>query len=224
MKFWREATPLEKLRLIAFLLVGLMAVHAGFLLYSLYRSEEPLARTDAVASVLGGEARVAGRRPLMWMLGAVPFGLLLAALALGQVRRIGERTQRVARMARRMVEGDVEPSPVDLADRDEFVEVERALNEMATRIAIQSRRQAAQHAATRVLAESETLGRAMPAILKAICESLSWQWSALWTIDREKGVLRCADIWHAPTVQLADFSAMSQRFTFAPGVGLPGRV
>ena len=87
---------------------------------------------------------------------------------------------------------------MDSADRDELVEVERALNEMATRIAIQSRRQAAQHAATRVLAESETLGRAMPAILKAICESLGWHWSALWTIDREKGVLRCGEISGTP--------------------------
>jgi len=158
------------------------------------------------------------------MLGAVPFGLLLAALTLAQVRRVGERTERVARMARRMAEGDVEPSPVDFADRDELLEVERALNEMATHIAIQSRRQTAQHAATRVLAESETLGRAMPAILKAICESLGWHWSGLWTNDREKGVLRCGDIWHASTVQLADFSAMSQGMTFASGVGLPGRV
>ncbi|MGI8425210.1 MAG: GAF domain-containing protein, partial [Actinomycetota bacterium] len=39
-----------------------------------------------------------------------------------------------------------------------------------------------------------------------------------------KGVLRCGDIWHAPAVQLADFSAMSQGMTFASGVGLPGRV
>jgi len=174
--------------------------------------------------VLDDEAHVASRRQLVWMLGAVPFGLLLAVLALAQIRRIGERTQRVARMARRMVEGDVEPFPVDVADRDELVEVQGALNEMATQIAIQSRRQAAQHAATRVLAESETLGRAMPAILKGICESLGWHWSSLWTIDRQEGVLRCGDIWHAPAVQLADFSAMSQRFTFAPGVGLPGRV
>jgi len=325
MKFWTEATPLAKLRLIAFLVVGLTAVHAAFLLYSLYRhqaaasvvnlagrermllqrlaqdasrvasgdverlndlhataaeftrglqvldegdangspaalrelervwnpvpaavdeamraptttpdraslafiadrSEEFLARVGAVISVLDDEAHVASRRQLVWMLGAVPFGLLLAVLALAQIRRIGERTQRVARMARRMVEGDVEPFPVDVADRDELVEVQGALNEMATQIAIQSRRQAAQHAATRVLAESETLGRAMPAILKGICESLGWHWSSLWTIDRQEGVLRCGDIWHAPAVQLADFSAMSQRFTFAPGVGLPGRV
>ncbi|MGH8470955.1 MAG: GAF domain-containing protein, partial [Gammaproteobacteria bacterium] len=224
MKFWTEATPLAKLRLIAFLVVGLTAVHTAFLLYSLYRSEALLARADATTCVVEQEAREASRRPLLWMLGAVPFGFILAALVVAQVRRIGERTDRVARRARRMVEGDVEPSPVDPADRDELVEVERALNEMATRSLIQGRRQAAQHAATRVLAESETLGRAMPAILKAICESLGWHWSGLWTIDREKEVLRCGDIWHAATVQLADFSAMSQGMTFAPGVGLPGRV
>ena len=218
MKFWTEATPIAKLRLIAFLVVGLTAVHAAFLLYSLYRhqatapvvnlaarqrmlsqrlalnasrvasgdvkrlddvhataeeftrglqvledgnanetsaappparaalrelaqawkpvraavdeamrapmmtpdraplafiverSEELLARADAVTSVLDEEARAASRRPLVWMLGGVPLGLLLAALALAQVRRIGERTQGVVRMARRMVEGDVEPS------------------------------------------------------------------------------------------------------------------
>ncbi len=221
MKFWTEATPLAKLRLIAFLIVGLTALHAAFLLYSLYHSNELLARA---ASVNETEAHEAGRRQLLWMFGGVPFGFILAALVVAQVRRIGERTERVALMARRMAEGDFEPSPLDPADHDELVEVQSALNEMAMHIATQGRQQAAQHAATRVLAESETLGRAMPAILKAICESLGWHWSGLWTIDREAGVLRCGDIWHAPAVQLADFSAMSQGMTFAPGVGLPGRV
>ncbi len=215
MKFWTEATPLAKLRIVAFLIVLLTAVHAAFLLYRLYRGEtaQPVQ-----------EAHEANRRQLLWMLGGVPLGFILAALVVGQVHRMRERTECVARVARRMVEGDFASAPVDPADHDELVELQSALNEMAERIAIQSRRQAAQHAATRVLAESETLGRAMPAILKAICESLGWHWSGLWTIDREQGVLRCGDIWHAPTVQLADFSAMSQNMTFAPGVGLPGRV
>ena len=39
-----------------------------------------------------------------------------------------------------------------------------------------------QYAATRVLAESVSLAEAMPAILKAICESLRWQWSAMQAI------------------------------------------
>ncbi len=222
MNFWNAATPLRRLRLIAFLVVGLSAAHAAFLLYSLYRGGALPAGAEAAASV-GEDAREASR-PLIWMLGAVPFGFILAALVVGQVRRIAERIERVAQRARKMVEGDVEPAVLDPAESDELVEVERALNEMAARIAVQSRRQAAQHAATRVLAESETLGRAMPAILKAICESIGWHWAGLWTIDREKEVLRCGEIWHAPAVQLADFSAMSQGMTFASGAGLPGRV
>ncbi|MBA2592736.1 MAG: hypothetical protein H0U97_10965 [Gammaproteobacteria bacterium] len=40
MKFRTEASPLARLCLIAFLVVGLTAVHAAFLLYRLYRSEE----------------------------------------------------------------------------------------------------------------------------------------------------------------------------------------
>ncbi len=93
-------------------------VHATFLLDRLYRGEALLTRADAATSVIE-EARVASRRQLVWMLGAVPFGLLRAAFTLAQVRRIGERAERIARTARRMVEGDVEPSPVDPADRAE---------------------------------------------------------------------------------------------------------
>lgn len=59
----------------------------------------------------------------------------LAALVVAQGRRIGARTQHVAHMVRRMAEGDVEACPVDPADRDELVEIQSALNEMATRVA-----------------------------------------------------------------------------------------
>jgi hypothetical protein len=91
MKLWTEATPLGRLRLIAFGVIGLTAVHAAFLLYSLYRSETFFARADAATSVIEEGAREASRRQLLWMLGAVPFGFILATVALAQVRRIGER-------------------------------------------------------------------------------------------------------------------------------------
>jgi hypothetical protein len=39
MRFWTDATPLTRLGYIAFLVVGLTAVHGAVLLYSLYRSE-----------------------------------------------------------------------------------------------------------------------------------------------------------------------------------------
>src|SRR5262249_41592077 len=82
----------------------------------------------------------------------------------------------------------------------------------------------AQYATTRVLAESATLGEAASGILQAICESLGWEHGALWSVDRQAGVLRWADSWHAATVEVLEFEELSRQTTFARGIGLPGRV
>src|SRR4030095_14424507 len=82
----------------------------------------------------------------------------------------------------------------------------------------------AQYATTKVLAESCALDEAASGILQAICESLGWEYGALWTVDRHADVLRCADTWHAPAVECPDFESLSRRTTFPRGVGLPGRV
>ncbi|HEV8714372.1 MAG TPA: response regulator [Candidatus Binatia bacterium] len=86
------------------------------------------------------------------------------------------------------------------------------------------RRLAAQHAVTRSLAEAATLQQAAPHILKTICEGIDWEIGELWGVDREAGVLRCVEIWHAPSLPLNEFAAASRRLTFPHGVGLPGRV
>src|SRR5437870_2285955 len=86
------------------------------------------------------------------------------------------------------------------------------------------RRLAVQHAATRILAEAATLGEATPGILEAIAETLGWQVGAIWTVDGQRQVLRCVEVWHAPSTVIPEFEAMSRRITLAPGVGLPGRV
>ncbi|MGH9662672.1 MAG: hypothetical protein ACRD96_29245, partial [Bryobacteraceae bacterium] len=54
-----------------------------------------------------------------------------------------------------------------------------------------SRRLVARDAVTRVLEESATLREAAPGIFAAICESLDWEWAALWVPD-ETG-LRCVE-------------------------------
>ncbi len=82
----------------------------------------------------------------------------------------------------------------------------------------------AQHAATKVLAEADALDEAMPDILQAICESLDWQWSALWTIDDDTQKLYCGKVWHSPDVSMEEFTNISKTFALAVGVGLPGRV
>ena len=86
------------------------------------------------------------------------------------------------------------------------------------------RRLTAEHVAARALLAANSIDEAAPKILEAICESLGWVHGALWTIDRTEGILRCARIWNRPGVALPEFDAISRESTFAPGIGLPGRV
>jgi PAS domain S-box-containing protein len=86
------------------------------------------------------------------------------------------------------------------------------------------RRLHTQFAATRALALAPSLFEAAPEILGAICETLGWQYGALWRVDASERLLRCVETWHAPAARLPEFEATSRRATFARGVGLPGRV
>jgi PAS domain-containing protein len=64
----------------------------------------------------------------------------------------------------------------------------------------------------------------MPHLRRAIGERMAWEWGALWTIDRDAGVLRCEHIWHAPSLEAATFDAISRQTAGLPGRGLKGRV
>lgn len=81
-----------------------------------------------------------------------------------------------------------------------------------------------QYTTTRELAESRTLRDAVPKILQVICEGLEWDVGAFWSIDPKASVLRCLELWHTPEAQVEEFEQISRRITFAPGIGLPGRV
>jgi len=86
-------------------------------------------------------------------------------------------------------------------------------------------RQMATHdAVTQVLAESTTLSEATPKILQAICEQLGWQIGVIWKVDYQRNVLYCLEDWYQPSSGVDEFAALSQETTFAPGIGLPGRV
>jgi PAS domain S-box-containing protein len=86
------------------------------------------------------------------------------------------------------------------------------------------RRIAAEHAVSRILAESPTLHDAAARILPAICEHLDWEVGAVWVVDRNAKVLRCIQTGHKPGIQVAAFEEDTRHRTFAPGVGIPGRV
>jgi two-component system, sensor histidine kinase and response regulator len=74
------------------------------------------------------------------------------------------------------------------------------------------------------LAESPTLADAAPRMLRAICQTLGWEFGALWQINPAAHVLQCAGTWRSPSHPTGEFEAITAAEVFKPGVGLPGRV
>jgi len=74
------------------------------------------------------------------------------------------------------------------------------------------------------LASAATLAEALPRTLGAVCEALGWEYGALWKVDRAANVLRCVATWSMPSLSFHMFVEASRGMSFAPGVGLPGRV
>ena len=81
-----------------------------------------------------------------------------------------------------------------------------------------------QQSVTLVLAEPTTLRDATAEILRAICESMGWDFGALWIRNRDSQMLRCAETWHVPTAEFAEIEKFSRRSCFRCGEGLSGRV
>jgi PAS domain S-box-containing protein len=86
------------------------------------------------------------------------------------------------------------------------------------------RRLVTHEAVTRLIAEASSPREALPQVFQTVCERLGWDVGALWRVDREARVLRYGDSWHGPAAGLCGFTAAARSHTFAPGVGLPGRV
>ncbi|WP_375501081.1 response regulator [uncultured Nostoc sp.] len=82
----------------------------------------------------------------------------------------------------------------------------------------------AEYATTRVLAESTTINEAMPQILQGICESLGWNLSEFWIVDQQANLLSLLNSWYKISYKMQEFDILSRQTTFAPGIGLPGRV
>jgi PAS domain S-box-containing protein len=76
---------------------------------------------------------------------------------------------------------------------------------------------------TRVLADAPTIEIAVPRILQAVCEGMGWQVGLAWEVDEDAKVLRCREAWNTLPA-LNDFVRHSHDVTFAPDIGLPGRV
>ncbi|HEV3009183.1 MAG TPA: diguanylate cyclase, partial [Burkholderiales bacterium] len=81
------------------------------------------------------------------------------------------------------------------------------------------------HAVTLRLAEAQGAPQALNGALEAICDSLRWDCSELWTPDAAAGVLRRFAAWAAPGEPgAARYVEGSKNLEFGPGAGLVGTV
>ncbi len=85
-------------------------------------------------------------------------------------------------------------------------------------------RLAAEFAATRVLAEVDSLSEAIPQILAIVGQCLDWDFSAFWRIDQATHDSRSVTLWQSPQASLAGFAELTQKTAIGSGIGLPGRV
>jgi PAS domain S-box-containing protein len=86
------------------------------------------------------------------------------------------------------------------------------------------RRAAIQYGTARALAEADSLEDAAGEILLAVRDGGGWDVTALWIVDQRAGVLRPLQVRTADQGRLEAFERATHDYTFAPGIGLPGRV
>ena len=84
--------------------------------------------------------------------------------------------------------------------------------------------QTTQYPITQLLLESNTLEEAIPDILGRVCKTLGWNVGAMWRVDEQMQVLRCAEIWCEQSADCEQFIEHTKQSNFARGIGLPGRV
>ena len=84
-------------------------------------------------------------------------------------------------------------------------------------------RLAVQHAAMKILDKASSLDEAIAKLLPAIGENLGVDVVEYWTIDRTLEVLKMRSHWATSDRWEELFSGPSQEWSFARGVGLPGR-
>lgn len=65
---------------------------------------------------------------------------------------------------------------------------------------------------------------ALFAVIKRMCQVTDWIYGEAWVPSSDGKVMERSPAWYSSVKELNRFSKLSERFTFAPGEGLPGRV
>lgn len=82
------------------------------------------------------------------------------------------------------------------------------------------RRLGVQYAVARILTESHDPPRAVPELLRILCEGLDWTFGAMWMIDRGGARLRCQGVWTNPRHPAPEMAEAARSISFPVGAGL----
>lgn len=80
------------------------------------------------------------------------------------------------------------------------------------------------HSITQALFESQDLHEALAVAIQKICEATGWDFGEAWVPTADGSALECSPAWYTKTQGLEPFRSASEKLTFSPGIGLPGRV
>lgn len=99
-----------------------------------------------------------------------------------------------------------------------------AIKEDITREVEIEQRNQAQYAIAAILVQARSAEEIVSKVIQTICECFGWDFGTLWVVDRQENVLRSKISWQRPMLDLSAFESTTQKITFKPGIGLPGRV
>lgn len=77
---------------------------------------------------------------------------------------------------------------------------------------------------TKAVFDSEDFHAALRIALEKVCEATGWDVGEAWIPRPDGTVLECSPAWYTHSDLLHEFRRLSEEVTFAPGVGMPGRV
>jgi PAS domain S-box-containing protein len=80
------------------------------------------------------------------------------------------------------------------------------------------------HSITRAIFESQDFHTALDVALQKVCEATGWDFGEAWVPSADGSILECSPAWYSKMPSLELFRSASERLTFLPNVGLPGRV
>ena len=78
--------------------------------------------------------------------------------------------------------------------------------------------------ATQAISQSADFDRAIAYILRLLCNAIGWNFAEAWIPAEDGTVLEYSQSWYASDQNLEAFGRESNKFVFARGVGVPGRI